>query len=126
MRGRPESRAGNSSSAEALAVVEDYFTRVRAGDESVVDLFDDDAELRGLGFRKQGKAAIREFYSGILESAQPSPSPAGPLLADGNRVMAEIHIRIADGSLVHALDVFEVDEGKIRSLTYFTADYPRG
>ena len=93
-------------------------------DLALVDLFHDDAVLQGLGFRKQGKPAIREFYTGILESARPSPSPAGPLLADAQRVVAEIHITIADGSIVHALDVFVVEAGKIRSLTYFTADYP--
>lgn len=105
-------------------VAESYFAHMRAGDIAVVDLFHEDAELRGLGFRKQGREQIREFYSGVIAGARPTPSPAGPILADSDRAFAEVFISLADGGKVHAIDIFEVDAGRIRSLTYFIADYP--
>jgi hypothetical protein len=66
-------------------IAENYFSHMRAGDIAVVELFAEDAELRGLGFRKQGRDQIREFYSGVIAGARPTPSPAGPILAEGNR-----------------------------------------
>ena len=112
------------TAADAQAIVERYFACMRAGDIAVVELFHADATLRGLGFRKHGQAEIREFYAGVIAGARPSPSPAGPLLVDGGRVIAEINIALANGESVHVLDVFQVEAGRIRSLTYFTADYP--
>ena len=101
------------------SVVSEYFSRVRAGDLSVVELFHDDASLIGLGTTRTGTDAIREFYRGVIERAGPSPSSAGPLLASGPRVAAEIRIELADGQLIHAVDLFVVEESRIRSLTYF-------
>jgi hypothetical protein len=39
-------------------------------------------------------------------------------------VLAEIEIDLANGTRVHAIDVFVVEDERIRSLTYFTADIP--
>jgi hypothetical protein len=108
---------------DAREVAKTYFERMRARDLGVVDLFHDDASLIGLGDVKSGKDAIREFYKGSIEGASPSPSLVGDLLASGSRVAAEIRIKLADGSEVHAVDVFVVEEGRIRSLTYFIADH---
>jgi hypothetical protein len=108
---------------EASEVAKAYFECMRARDLGVVDLFHDDACLIGLGGVKSGKDAIREFYKGSIEGASPSPSLVGDLLASGPRVAAEIQIALADGSKVHAVDVFVVEDGKIRSLTYFIADH---
>ncbi|HIF94316.1 MAG TPA: nuclear transport factor 2 family protein [Myxococcales bacterium] len=102
-------------------IAETYFSRVRARDLSVVDLFHQDAELVGLGARKKGHAAIRDFYGGVIERAGPTPTLVGSLLVDGERVAAEIVIELAGGSTVHAVDVFLVQQGLIRSLTYFIA-----
>jgi hypothetical protein len=110
--------------ADPKAIVEQYFTCMRAGDLGMLDLFREDAVIQGLGFRKQGRDEISDFYRGIIADARPSPRPVGPLLWSGERVVAEIRIELADGRIVHALDVFVVREGRIRSLTYFTADYP--
>ena len=107
-------------------IVEQYFAFMRSADLGVLDLFREDAVIRGLGFRKHGREEIADFYAGIIAGARPSPSPAGPLLCDGERVVAEIDIELADGTTVHALDVFVVRDGRICSLTYFTADYPAG
>jgi hypothetical protein len=92
---------------------------MRAGDEAVVDLFHPDAKLVGLGTTRAGKDAIREFYQGVIRRAGPTPRSAGPLLVDGSRVAAEIYIDLADDVCVHAVDIFVVEDGRIRSLTYF-------
>ncbi|MBW2270528.1 MAG: nuclear transport factor 2 family protein [Deltaproteobacteria bacterium] len=113
-----------AATSEPKTVAENYFACMRASDISVVDLFHEDAELRGLGFRKQGKEQIREFYTGVIAGARPSPSPASPILAEGDHVFAEVYIALAEAPSVHAIDVFHVEAGRIRSLTYFTADYP--
>lgn len=100
-------------------VAAEYFSRMRAGDKSVVDLFHDDATLVGLGTTRTGKDAIRDFYQGVIERAGPTPRSVGPLLVNGSRVAAEIFIDLSDDVSIHAVDIFVVEEGRIRSLTYF-------
>lgn len=104
---------------EPADVATEYFSRMRAGDKSVVDLFHEDATLIGLGTTRSGKDAIREFYQGVIERAGPTPRSAGPLLANGPRVAAEVYIDLSDDLSIHAVDIFVVEEGRIRSLTYF-------
>ncbi len=101
------------------SVASQYFLRMLAGDKSVVDLFHDDAVLVGLGTTRTGIDAIREFYEGVIERAGPAPRAAGPLLVKGSRVAAEVYIDLSPELRVHAVDVFVVEEGRIRSLTYF-------
>ncbi len=104
---------------EPASVVSEYFSRMRAGNISVVELFHDDATLVGLGTTRSGKDAIREFYQGVIQRVGPTPRSAGPLLANGPRVAAEILIDLSDGQVIHAVDLFVVEKGRIRSLTYF-------
>jgi hypothetical protein len=100
-------------------IATEYFARVRAHDSSVVDLFHEDAELIGLGTRRQGRESILEFYSGVIERAGPTPRLIGSLLIDGDRVAAEILIELAAGTTIHAVDLFAIEQDLIRSLTYF-------
>lgn len=109
-------------SEDPRPVVERYFACIRAGDPAVADLFCEDATIQGLGMRTQGRGAIADFHAGVIAGVRPRPSPKGGLARTGNRVMAEIGL--ADGGRVHAVDVFVIEEGQIRSLTYFTADLP--
>ena len=53
--------------AEPVDVVGQYFSRVRARDLGMLDLFHDDAQLIGLGTTRSGIDAIREFYQGVIE-----------------------------------------------------------
>lgn len=108
---------------EAVQVVQSYFDCIRARDPGVADLFHEDASLIGLGGVKSGKSAIREFYKGSIEAASPTPTLTGELLVSGSRVAAEIHIALSDGSSIHAVDLFVVEEGRIRSVTYFLSDH---
>lgn len=108
----------------AEEVVDRYFARMRAQDLDVVDLFHDDAVLLGLGRRVMGREAIRAFYAEAMETGGPQPRLAGPLMSDGGRVAAEIYIDLSGGSTVHVVDMFHVEDGRIRLLNYFTADEP--
>jgi hypothetical protein len=106
-------------SSDPASVASEYFSRMRAGDKTVVDLFHDDAALVGLGTTRTGKDAIREFYTGVIERAGPTPRLVGPLLVNGPRVAAEVFIDISDDLSIHAVDIFVVEHGRIRSLSYF-------
>ena len=106
-------------SSDPASVASEYFSRMREADKSVVDLFHDDATLVGLGTTRTGRDAIREFYHGVIERAGPTPRSAGPLLVNGSRVAAEVYIDLSDDVSVHAVDIFVVESGRIRSLTYF-------
>jgi len=109
-------------SKDPSSVVAEYFACMQRGDLGVVELFHDDARLLGLGGEKSGIDAIRDFYRGVIERAGPSPRLVGPLLCRDDRVAAEIQIELRGGASVHAVDLFHVESGRIRSLTYFIAD----
>lgn len=106
---------------DATETVRLYFDRILAGDPSVADVFHDDGQLIGLGQMTSGKPAIRAFYEDSIRRASPQPELVGELLAAGPRVAAEIKIALADGTEMHVVDLFVVEGGKIRSLTYFVA-----
>jgi len=103
-------------------VAKEYFRRMQAG-EPVVQLFAEDAELIGLGSRVSGRDAIGHFYAQARRDSSPRPEVLA-LVADGGRVLAEAYIHLASGERMHVVDRFEVEGDLIRSLTYFTADYP--
>ncbi len=100
-----------------------YFERIRSRDPGVADLFHASGELIGLGGVTSGREAIRAFYAESIANASPTPELVGGLLASGARVAAEIRIALADGTSVHVVDLFVVEAGLIRSLTYFVADH---
>jgi hypothetical protein len=109
--------------ATPTEVVAEYFRRVRARDPRLADLFHDDARLVGLGTVVEGRAAIAAFYAEAGERASPSPVLQGPIVGTGSRAYADIVIALADGSRIHAVDRFDVEDGRIRCLTYFIADF---
>lgn len=111
---KPDPQPGNPT-----AIVQEYFARMLARDRSVAELFHDDARLIGLGMVTQGKPAIVEFYSHVIESARPTPQIIEEPLAAGSRVAVEILIELDGGGSVHAIDLFVVEDGRIRSLSYF-------
>ena len=107
--------------SDPVSVVAEYFSRMRARDPTVVELFHEDGSLLGLGSQRFGRTAIEDFYRDVINRAGPSPRQAGPLLAEGPRVAAEIYIDLPNGSVIHAVDLFQIEGGLIRSLTYFIA-----
>lgn len=112
--------------SDALAVVERYFACMRAGDIGVVELFHDDARLIGLGTIVEGRAAIAEFYAASIEASRPQPRRLSEPLVAGGSVAVEISIDFSVPGMapMHVLDLFVVDEGRIRSLTYFVSEHP--
>lgn len=110
--------------SDAAEVVHAYFSHVRARDLEVYQLFHPDAVLNALGIQARGREAIRDFYSRAIATGSPQPRLAGPLLVGGNRIAAEIYVDLASGQTLHVVDLFEVDQGSIRSLTYFLASEP--
>ncbi len=104
-------------------VVRAYFQRMLDRDPSIVELFADDAVLLGLGDRVEGRPAIDEFYAYAQTDAAAKPTVV-TLCSVGGRVLAEIDIEVAGGGRVHVVDAFDVEDGKITSVTYFLADYP--
>ena len=110
-------------SNDPATIAHRYFEKMRAGDPSVVELFHDDAELIGLGTVRSGRSEIESFYRESIANAGPSPTLQGDVLSSGNRAVAEIRIALGDGSEVHAVDLFVVEEGRIRSLTYFIEEH---
>ena len=97
---------------------------MRNGDPGVAALFHEDAQLIGLGTIVSGRAAVADFYGQSIRNASPAPRAAAPLAVDGNRVLAEVYIDLANGITMHVVDVFRVEDGLIRSLTYFVSDHP--
>ena len=108
-----------------LEVVEQYFAHMRAGDVAVVELFHDDARLVGLGTVVAGRPAIDEFYAASIAASGPQPRLLGTPMVEGDRVAVEIEIEFStEMPPMHVLDLFVVDHGRIRSLTYFISDHP--
>lgn len=110
--------------SQPAEIAREYFHRMRSADLGVLDLFHEDAALIGLGRHVRGKPAISAFYSDAIESGGPQPGEPLTLLADDRKVVAEVEIALRDGGSVHAIDLFEVVDGRIASLTYFIADHP--
>ena len=111
------------SAVDVSDVVREYFRRMREADPSVVDLFAEDAQLIGLGNRVVGAAAIAEFYGMAQKDAGAEPDVVSVASA-GDRVFAELFVRLPDSPPVHVVDVFSIKDGRIATLTYFVADYP--
>lgn len=110
----------------ATEVVEQYFTRMRAADPAVAELFHDDARLIGLGTVVHGRPAIDTFYAASIRDARPQPRALGPWMVAADRVAVELEIALASGETLHVVDLFVVDGPRIRTLTYFLADHPDG
>ena len=111
--------SSSSPPRDPAATVVEYFARMRASDPSVAELFHDDARLVGLGKVTQGRRDIVAFYRRIIETAGPTPQIVGDPLVAGSRVAVEILIELAGGATVHVIDLFEVEAGRIRTLSYF-------
>lgn len=109
--------------AGARSIVESYFSCVKAGDKNVAELFHDDAQLIGLGTVVVGRPAIDQFYAASIETGRPQPSLVGDLFVEGDRVVAELLIELAEQVTMHVVDLFEISGEKIKSLTYFVADH---
>ena len=118
----PQDRAVISSPAQVPSV---YLARINEGNaEYVSNLFATDAVHRGPdGQVREGRAAIREFYEGILASG-PRKLAVGRSVADSHRVAFELinllqPCKEDDPAL--AVDVMDINEdGQIQEFTVFS------
>ena len=109
--------------SSAAQIPDAYVARLNAGDaEHVTDLFADDAVHHGPnGVIREGRAALLEFYEGVLANG-PLNMAVGKSVADGQRVAFELISLTAcnDEDPATALDLIDVnDDGKIQDFTVF-------
>jgi ketosteroid isomerase-like protein len=97
-------------------VVRSVFERVHASDPSVGDLYAEDAlRIDQHGQRFAGRAAITEFYKSIFPTSAPHPTLEA-LFVNLPVVGALLRLPGRDGNTGLYLDMFEVEDGLIRSL----------
>ncbi len=117
----PQDMATISSPAQVPGV---YLARINEGNpEHVSNLFATDAVHRGPdGQVREGRAAIREFYEGILASG--TRIAVGRSVADSHRVAFELislQQPCNDDDPALAVDVMDINEdGQIQEFTVFT------
>ena len=103
------------SAQSAEGVVRELFDRVHASDLSVVELFHEDAVRYGHDGRIQrGRAEIADFYASIFPSSHPQPEIE--YLVHEPFVGALLTLPENEQGLRHVIDLFEVEDGAIRSL----------
>ena len=122
----PQDQGMISSPAEVPGV---YLARINEGDaERVIDLFATDGVHRGPdGQVRKGRAAIREFYEGILAGG-PRKLAVGRSVADSERVAFELvnlEPPCNEDDPALAVDVMDINEdGQIQEFTVFSRPRP--
>ena len=118
-----------SSVSSPAQMPEVYLVRVNAGDaEHVSNLFATDGVHRGPdGQIREGRAAIREFYEGILASG--TRIAVGRSVADSHRVAFELISLLQpcnEDDPALAVDVMDINEdGQIQEFTVFSRPRPQ-
>jgi hypothetical protein len=101
---------------EAEEVVRAVFERVHASDPTVSDLYAEDAVRYGHdGLVQRGRAAIAEFYQSRFPSQPPFPEIEG-YVASPPYIAALLRLPERDGRPGWCVDLFEVENGAIRTL----------
>jgi ketosteroid isomerase-like protein len=97
-------------------VVRSVFERVHASDPAVGDLYAEDAvRIDQHGQRYEGRPAIREFYTSIFPTSEPHPKLEA-MFVNLPLVGALLRLPGRPGSAGLYLDLFQVEDGLIRSL----------
>jgi hypothetical protein len=96
-------------------IVREVFARVRNRDPAVADLYHQDATLTANDTVHEGREAIRAFYLGVFSGSGPHPQVRG-LWNGGSVYAALLEVSRDSGGVIHAVDVFDVDNAGIRSM----------
>jgi predicted SnoaL-like aldol condensation-catalyzing enzyme len=97
-------------------IVRSVFERVHASDPAVGDLYAEDAvRIDQYGQHYEGRAAITEFYASIFPTPEPHPELEA-MFVNLPFVGALLRLPRHDGNAGLYLDLFEVEDGSIRSL----------
>jgi hypothetical protein len=102
-------------SEHEAGIVREVFARVRNRNPGVADLYHQDATLTADDIVHAGRDAIRAFYLGVFSGTGPHPTVRG-LWANGSIYAALLEVTRDSGGVIHAVDVFDVDSGGIRSM----------
>jgi ketosteroid isomerase-like protein len=98
------------------AIVREVFARVRAQDETVVDLYADDASVSVEDTVHRGRDRIREFYRGLFRDDPPQPE-VQEVFSQGDLFVALLSVRRQSGGPARPVaDAFTVVDGKIAAL----------
>jgi len=96
-------------------MVRAVFARVRDCDPAISELYAPDATLRSADGLYEGREAIARFYEERFREARVQPQ-VEDLFVNLPLVAALLRVSTGDGTVLRVIDVFEVDEGAIRSL----------
>jgi len=99
--------------------VREVFARVHRGDDGVADLYAEDGVVLVGGTRVEGREAIRAFYGKTIETIHPKPEVQVVLSTPGSNFYTAIVEVPTDRGLLHALDLFTIDDDGIRQLEIF-------
>ena len=97
-------------------LVRTVFERVHASDPTVRDLYAEDAvRIDQTGRRYEGRVAIGEFYESLFPTSPPHPELEA-LFVNPPFVAALLRLPGREDSGGYYLDLFEIEDGAIRSL----------
>jgi ketosteroid isomerase-like protein len=106
-------------------MVREVFRRVRNADARVAELYCPDAALHERGNVHRGRPAIREFYENVFRMHGSQPVVRGVWAAESLH-SALLEVVRADGSVAHAIDLFDVCDSGIRSMRTLLGALDRG
>lgn len=106
------------TAADARDLIDRLYTKVRAADLSIVDLFAPDAVVVARGMRAEGRDEIRSFYERqfTVVAAQPHIEE---FVVEPPRVVTLMRASTADRGDIRTLNLYSVADGKVRSLEVF-------
>jgi hypothetical protein len=96
-------------------MVRAVFSRVRACDPAVSELYALDATLTSPDGRHEGRGAIAAFYEERFRMGRVEPHIEA-LFVNLPTVVALLRVSMSEGESIRVVDVFEVGEEGIRSL----------
>ena len=101
---------------EPEEIVRELFARVRAGDIAVADLYAEDGILDTGDAVCTGRDAIREYYARVLQSGiQPNVEA---LYRKPPYYAAQLRVTTPGGA-VRVRDVFQIEDGAVKTLRVF-------
>jgi steroid Delta-isomerase len=109
-----------------------YFQRVTKGDvDGILELFADDAQLINPMTGEQGikgKAALRTFYTNLVNSLVDYHAGPTDIIIDGNKLVAPLHLegKTKDGApiVMNNLNFWTFENGKFKILRIYMDTYP--
>jgi steroid Delta-isomerase len=113
------------------AAARSYFERVTKGDvNGILELFADDAQLITPMTGEQsikGKAALRAFYTNLVNSLVDYHAGPTDIIIDGNKLVAPLHLegKTKDGTpiVMNNLNLWTFEHGKFKTLRIYMDTY---